>query len=244
MTYPRTNKSLKRAIDLLVTLAGTPKTLTQLSEIITIQPSGALKILKTFMIHDLVRRLDDGRYTLGPKCCELAKSYLEQNPLPRIALPILLKYSQKSKMRYILAETNGMDQVNLLLVDSVMNRAETLPCKIGAAWPQATGQVLLAYSSENFVKKHLKEYPFLPGRIHISTVDELQLQFINIRDAGIAVVSPPDSGMSMVAAPIFDHIGQITASVGQSLSPHKSPAAGKKNVIAAAKEISALLGNS
>lgn len=242
MPAPQTNKSLNRAVELLLCLSAGPKNLTQLSEAILIQLSGTLKILNTFMGHNLIRRLEDGRYTLGPKCCELARGFLEQNPLPQLALPVLQKYSQKTRMRYVLAHLEGIDQVNLLVVDSPMNHVDPLPANVGAAWPQATGQVLLAHAPQELAQRHLTEYPFLSGRINVSTTKELWQRLADIRNSGIAVVSVADTGVHMAAAPVFNHLGQVVSAIGQGMPSHKDLETGRKGVIAAAKEVSTLLG--
>lgn len=242
MSDSQTNKSLTRAIGLLTSLSNQPRTLTELSEIISIQPSGTLKVLRTFMEQGLVCRLPDGRYSLGHKCCNLARGFLKQNPLPQVALPILKVASKRYGARFILARLEGIEQVNLLIIDEVAGQSEELPVTVGPAWPQATGQVLLAFSAEQIVTEHMKKYPLLPGRITIESEGDFRAHLANIRTQGVAVATVPDVGIHMIAAPIVDHRGQVIAAVGRTARPHDSIELAKDSTLTAASEISRLIG--
>ena len=237
-----TNKSLVRAISLLDFLTGGARTLSQLSEQIGIMPSGTLKVLWTFMEASMVCQLDDGRCALASGCCRFARGYMAQNPLACLALPEVRKLSQQSGMHAVLAVFRNNQQVNLLYVDEAVGFAETLPSSVGAAWMQATGQVLLAYLSKEVVEAHLAQYPLVRTRIEEHLLTDFRYGLQMIRQKGYAFVKAPYMGTLAAAAPIRDYTGEVVAALGQPLPHARNKTARIKAIRESADRISGLVG--
>lgn len=186
-------QSVDRAMMLVTELLSGPQPLKSLSIHLGIGAPGTLKLLRTLLAHGLVEKLPNGMYMPGIRCCELARGYLRQHPLIDIARPIMKELSLKLNGRTVLAVLRNLDQINLLLLDAQTPAPEDeLPFRVGAAWPQATGQVLLAFSPEGVLEQHLQQYPFHPLGPEIPHVDILLQKLAEIRHTGVALVNPAD----------------------------------------------------
>ena len=238
-----TNKSLTRAVSLLDSLAAGPQTLTQISDQIGITTSGTLKVLRTFIEAQIVCQLADGRYALACGTCRFARAYLTQNPLSQLALPLVQQLSAGTGTHVVLGILQNNQQVNILYIDHVLGFADTLPAGVGAAWPQATGQMLLAHAAAEEVAAHLKKYPLVKGRTTSGTVRELRANLEQIRTQGYAIVEAPYMGTIAAAAPVRDFTGQVVAALGHPLSHNKGHAARIATIRRTADKISALLGH-
>jgi len=228
-----TIQSVDRAAQLLVRLAAGSQNLTELSAGIGIGMPGTLKILRTLTEHGLVTRSDAKSYSLGVTCCALARGYLQQQPLAALAPPVMEGLAHRLDGRTVLAVLREGVQVNLLQVDPHGTAPDAaVPLRVGTAWPQATGRVLLAFASPVTRAEHFARYPLPPG----TPADKL---LAGIRQAGYAVVRSSEN-LHFLAAPVRALSGEVVAALGAN-APDALPAA-VASVLEAAAALSARLG--
>ena len=238
-----TVQSVDRAMKLVMLLASGPMRLSDLSKGIGIGLPGTLKLLRAMQEYDLVTQQDDGRYFLGVGCCNLARSYLQRNDIVNVAREEMCRLSQRIGNRVILACLKGLDQVNLLCVDIPMGiPIDEMPLKVGPAWRQATGQVLLAFSDTVRVKNHLKKHPLQAGVCGIRSEGQFERLLTDIRRKGWADLKADESALHYVAAPIRNISGDVIAAVGAHLGGVVLEEENIRTVIKAAETVSRLLG--
>lgn len=231
------HKSLGRALAILDLLKVGPAALSHISQQVGMVPSGVLKVVRTYMTAGLVRQNSDGRYALACGCCGLGQAYMQQNPLRQIALPVMQYLSQRTGAIIVLASMENYEQVNLLCVDSSIPTSDYLPERVGAAWPQATGQVLLAYASSQVRQTHLEMYPPALERLGIvdGTFDDVLAE---IRRRGYAIVPAPERSVCYIAAPIMDPFSQVVAATGLAVPLSVTTDESIQHIVHAARTIS------
>ena len=238
-------QSVDRALRVMDLLLDSPRTIAELSEVIGIGHSGMQKILYTLQSHDLVTR-QGGVFVLSVGCARYACGYLARQPLQGPdCVEILSSLSQKTGGRVVLASLEAGEQVNLLQVDVGLGaRADILPMKVGPAWPQATGQVLLAHAAEETVSAHLQEYPAEKDRLDLAGTASLDERLSTIRAEGYAVVSTAGGEARYAAAGVRNVTGRVIAALGAQLSTKTDDRTQIGWVRDAAGSISLLMGYS
>lgn len=109
--------------------------------------STALRLLASLMHFGLVRKLDDGRYALGPEIARLQSIYTASFSLEGLVMPVLRSLVQRTKESAIFHVRQGDARLCLYRVDSpqpLRDHAQVgdlLPLDRGAG-----GRVLLAFS--------------------------------------------------------------------------------------------------
>lgn len=109
--------------------------------------STALRLLASLMHFGLVRKLDDGRYALGPEVARLQSIYTASFSLEGLVMPVLRSLVQRTKESAIFHVRQGDARLCLYRVDSpqpLRDHAQVgdlLPLDRGAG-----GRVLLAFS--------------------------------------------------------------------------------------------------
>ena len=205
---------------------------------------GALKLLRTLMDHELVQKGADGRYSLGVGCCELARAYLREHDLCAVARDVMHELSVRTGSRVVLAVLEGAQQVDLLTLDVRLGVAvDEVPLRVGAAWPQATGRVLLAFAPDRGVDSHLETYPLRRGVRGVRSRKQFKELLQKIRDEDVAVVRSAEDGLHFVAAPIRNLSAQVIAALGAHATGDRSLQTQVKWVKQAADDISQRIGH-
>jgi len=167
------------------------------------------------MEHELVEKHDNGTYSPGIGCCALARSYLEKHDICSVAREEMYRLSNRTGSRTVLATLDGLDQVNLLCVDLHLGiPADEIPLKVGPAWPQATGRVLLAFAPGEVLEDHLDKYPLRPGVRGVESPEQFSELLAEIQASGRAIVRLEESGLHFIAAPIRNLLGDVIAALG------------------------------
>ncbi len=238
-------QSVGRALSILGHLVRGPKNLSELSSLIGIGAAGTLKLLRTLLEYELVEKHDNGTYSPGVGCCALARSYSEKHGICSVAREEMYRLSNQTGSRTVLATLDGLDQVNLLCVDFHLGiPADEIPLKVGPAWPQATGRVLLAFAPAEVLEGHLDKYPLRPGVRGVESPEQFSKLLTEIRAGGLAVVRLEESGLHFIAAAIRNMLGDVTAALGAHTTAEHPPENQIELVLRAAERISQRLGHS
>ncbi|MCK4625122.1 MAG: helix-turn-helix domain-containing protein [Phycisphaerae bacterium] len=239
-------QSVGRALSILDHLVQGPKNLSELSALIGIGAAGTLKLLRTLMEHELVEKHDNGTYWPGVGCCAPARSYLQKHDICSVAREEMYRLSNRTGSRTVLATLDGLDQVNLLCVDLHMSiPADEIPLKVGPAWPQATGRVLLAFAPAEVLQGHLDKYPLRPGVRGVKSPDQFSELLAEIRASGRAVVKLEEDGLHhFVAAAIRNYMGSVTAALGAHVTAEHPLETQIELISRTAERISQRLGHS
>lgn len=212
-------QSVTRTLELLKILGSKQKkwAVAELSEISGLAPSTVHRLLMTLKEHRFVAQAPDSSlYYLGPALISLgmaANNYLD---IRKSAMPIMEELAAKSEEDAYLAIADGsygifVERVPgphpLKVVGPVLIR---VPLHCGAI-----RKVLLANSSETFIAK------FLEGNLDRYTentiIDSRQLagQLAQIKRDGFALtVSEYIKEAVGIGAPVYDHYGDVVASLG------------------------------
>lgn len=218
-------QSVERAMFLLQSLTSGTKTLTELSAVIGIGVSGTLKLLRTLLEQELVVRCNDGTYALGVTCCTLARGYLQQHPLIERARPAMETLAHHLDGRVVLAALCEGVQVNLLQIDPHNSSPDSsFPLRVGGAWSQATGRVLLAFASPQTRAAHFSRFPPLGAQrlpVATSTCDALLAE---VCATGTAIIYASEN-VSYLASPVYNLAGEVIAALGAHATGADIPAA-------------------
>lgn len=158
-------------------------------------------------------------YKLGYKLLELNTRLLDSIDLRTQALPFLRELEELSNEVIHLVVPNGGEVVYIEKLEG--NETLRMHSQVGKRAPMhctGVGKVILAYLPDTIVKKIVKEKG-LP-KITIHTIDNekaLILELEKIRKQGYGFdLEENEIGISCIAAPIFNHNGDITAALSIS----------------------------
>ena len=216
-----------------------------------------LKMAKSSM-HDLMASLaklgflnktEDNRYRLGWRLVTLSETLLATTELLREAHPVMEELAAQYQETIHLAV---LDDTQAVYVDKLEGKQAVRVelTSLGArlfAHCSALGKVLLAYSSEEEVKRIIQTAGlprFTPNTI--TDEDELGQTLAKIRKQGYAYDLEeilPD--LCCVSAPIYNHTGQVVAAISMSIPAYRfrrSQTEFREGVMRAAKTISKHLG--
>lgn len=216
-----------------------------------------LKIAKS-STHDLMSSLakqgflhktEENRYRLGWRLVTLSETLLATTELRKEAHPVLEELAARYQETIHLAV---LDDTQAVYVDKLEGRQAVRVelTSLGArlyAHCSALGKVLLAFSNEDEVKRIIQTAG-LPRFTDNTITDEEELlqNLVKIRKQGYAYDLEeilPD--LCCVAAPIYNHRGQVIAAVSMSIPAfrfRRSQAEFREAVMRAAKTISKRLG--
>ena len=216
-----------------------------------------LKMAKS-STHDLMASLaklgflnktEDNRYRLGWRLVTLSETLLATTELRREAHPVMEELAAQYQETIHLAV---LDDTQAVYVDKLEGKQAVRVelTSLGArlyAHCSALGKVLLAYSSEEEVKRIIQTAG-LPRFTPNTIIDEEELgqTLAKIRKQGFAYDLEeilPD--LCCVGAPIYNHTGQVVAAISMSIPAYRfrrSQTEFREGVMRAAKTISKCLG--
>jgi len=159
---------------------------------------------------------EDGVYQLGIACFAIGQAALGQLDIRRVSLPYLEELNRKTRETIHLTLRHGLSAVYVEKLDSPEQLR--IHSRIGAAVPlycTAVGKVMLAYMPDEEREKVLPQLGL--KRLTPNTVGNLQelgAELYRVRKNGYACdLEEHELHIRCVAAPIWDHAGEVTASV-------------------------------
>jgi len=196
-----------------------------------------------------LNKTEDSRYRLRWRLVTLSETLLATTELRKEAHPILEELAGQYQETIHLAV---LDDTQAIYVDKLEGRQAVRVelTSLGArlyAHCSALGKVLLAYSSEEEVRRIIQTAGlprFTPNTI--TDEEELQQNLIKIRKQGFAYDMEeilPD--LCCVAAPIYNPRGHVIAAISMSIPAYRfrrSQTEFREGVMRAAKKISKQLG--
>lgn len=215
-------KSADRVLQIfeLVATRG-PQTFSEVVAALGLPASSTHNLLKTLASRRyLLLDPGDRRYRLGPRLWEVAQAYAANDPLPRLAQPIMDRVVARTGETVQLARLDGVENVYLAISESPQ------PMKLVSAvgkrlYAHATGlgKALLAGLSDDEVRRRFgrSELPrFTPNTI--SDLDALLKALAEVRARGYATDREEYViGCRCVAMPVRDIHGVVVAAMSVSI---------------------------
>jgi DNA-binding IclR family transcriptional regulator len=184
--------------------------------------STALRLLASLAHFGLVRKLDDGKYALGPEIARLQSVYTASFSLEGLVMPVLRALVQRTKESAIYHVRQGDARLCLYRVDSPqplrdhVQAGDLLPLDRGAG-----GRVILAFSGAK-------------GAIY----DRIR------RDKVAALVGDRSKDLAGIAAPVFKAGGEIAGAITLTMPASRFDPRFVAPVRAAAERVTRGLGGS
>lgn len=246
--------SLRRALSILFNLGhdATPVpgvTLVELTEALGLNRSTLLRLIAPLVEARLVERDPaTGRYRLGSRNAQLGQVYLERLDRRQVAHEVLVDLMRQSGETVHLVIAELPEVVYIDKIDS--SHAVRMHSRIGnrmPAYSTSVGKAILAHADAATVEMVMQAG--MPARTPttITTPEGLRANLELIRERGYALDdSENEADIRCVAAPLFDHTGEVTSAISISgpairvTSEHEAELG--RLVIAAAGEISHRLG--
>src|ERR1700735_3384520 len=158
----------------------------------------------------------DGVYHLGIACFAIGQVALGQLDIRRVSLPYLQELNRQTRETIHLTVRHGLSAVYVEKLDSPEQLR--IHSRIGAAVPlycTAVGKVMLAYMPDD---ERAKVLPQLGLRCltpnTVGNLQELDVELYRVRKNGYACdLEEHELHIRCVAAPIWDHKGEVSASV-------------------------------
>jgi DNA-binding IclR family transcriptional regulator len=197
----------------------------------------------------LLNKTENNRYRLGWRLVTLSETLLATTELLREARPVMEELAAQYQETIHLAV---LDDTQAVYVDKLEGRQAVRVelTSLGArlyAHCSALGKVLLAYCSQEEVKRIIRTAglpKFTPNTI--TNEEELGQALAKIRKQGYAYdLEEILTDLCCVAAPIYNHTGQVTAAISMSLPAYRfrrSQTEYRDAVVRTAKIISERLG--
>ncbi|MEH6941022.1 IclR family transcriptional regulator [Bacillus sp. JJ722] len=215
-------KSVSRALDIITILSLKKGGLgvTEIANQIDINKSSVYRILSTLVQYGYVEQdPENGKYKLGYKFLEISSKLLESIDLRKEAQPFLNELEN---------ETNEVihlvvyDQGEVVYIEKLEgNELLRMHSRVGKRAPMhctSVGKAILAYLPTNVVSTILEEKGMPVHTKHtIIDKEELMQELTKVRELGFAYdLEENEYGITCIAAPIFDHLGNVIAAVSVS----------------------------
>lgn len=223
---------------------------TELAHTLEISKATVFRLVSSLVNYGYIEQHPETKnYKLGYKLLELNTRLLDSIDLRTQALPFLKALEDLSNEVVHLVVPNGGEVVYIEKLEG--NETLRMHSQVGKRAPMhctGVGKVILAYLPEPVLKKIIEEKG-LP-KITIHTIDneqDLLIELEQIRNQGFGFdLEENEIGISCIAAPIFNHKGEITAALsisGPTLRmTHEKMESLKKTMVDTCTQISKRLG--
>ena len=229
-------QSIRRAFDVLGTLADGPLGVTDVAERSGLPKSTAARLLATLAGEGAVEQVPgDTSYRLGPRLVTLASGLTPTRSIAAVARPTLEELAALS------GEAAGLSVPDGDLAHYIDQVAAPNPVSVrdwtGARAPLhavSSGQVMLAFRMPVAVNHYLARplEAFTPRTL--IDPEDVRARLHAIRRVGYAwAIEEFDEGISSVAAPIADATGEVVAALHLHGPSYRFPPAGREEAIAA-----------
>ncbi|MFB9262189.1 IclR family transcriptional regulator [Bradyrhizobium erythrophlei] len=244
-------KSVGKAIAVLQELyqAGRPLRIVDLAELLDTSSSTVSRLVSTLAAAGLVEQEPEtGRCYLGLGLALLGNSALGRRELDLVALPAMAELSAEFKEYISLSRLHKWKVVIMRGRTLETLRRDITMVSVVPVHGSAPGKVLAAWQDARYVRQMLAENGMdaFTSRT-ITTVDAFMEELGRVRKAGFALDDEElIKGLRHVAAPIYDHRGQVVATISAGGSAHRVSGAQLEKLTAAtircATDVSRLLG--
>jgi len=219
---PGSIQVIERMMSLLDALAASPEaaSLKQLAQATDLHPSTAHRILAAMCNARFVERQDAGTYRLGIRLLELGGIVKSRINMREVALPFMQELHEKIGEAINLGARHDDDIVYLERTSSGRALVRVVYLVGGRAPLHLTslGKLFLAAESPQKVRDYAKRTG-LPGKTphSLTTLTALEKELDKVRRHGVAYDDEEaEMGLKCVAAPIYDHDGEVVAALSVS----------------------------
>ncbi|MBS5112310.1 MAG: IclR family transcriptional regulator [Coprobacillus cateniformis] len=215
------NRTLMRAIDILELLSKSKEgyTLTQLSTVLDSPKSSIFDIMKTLVFKNMV--LEDNqsgvtRYKIGLQSFLIGSSYINAIDLVNIARNDLIDFANKMQATTFMAILD--DNMVTYIYKYESERSIITTANIGTRRSihcAALGKAMIAFASKEEIEEAIAKTDFISYTQHtITSPDEYLKELEEVKQKGYAKDDRENTLQQIAAAaPIFDHTGQVVASI-------------------------------
>jgi DNA-binding IclR family transcriptional regulator len=213
-------KSLAKAFDVIETVGRIPNGIAakDLAAEMGMPVSTLFRIVK-FLVERRFLRKEDTLLTLGPAAARLGGQALRQNPLSRVAHPILAKLAEETCETVHLAELRNDAIVYIDKVEGSRSvRMGSLIGNLGEFYCSGVGKVILAFQPPARQRKLIESITFEKfTETTITDAAALREELTKIRHAGYAIDNcEHELGVFCIAAPLRDAAGVAFAGISIS----------------------------
>lgn len=243
-----TIEAISRALRTLDALAqNQPASLAEIAQTVDASKATIYRVLATLVEHDIViQDTQTKRYSLGPRLITLGHRALESAD----AINAAITEGEQLADRHPVVVT-----VNVAASNSVIEAAR-LPrhgggefAPLGTPIPfhaSASGLVFLAHSASLLERVKAVGLPKMASRT-FTTTKVLDQELQRIRETGFALVEDTlEEGVTALAAPVFDHTGNVTLTIGAAGPTGATKPEGwqqiGKDLLAAAQNVTLRIG--
>jgi DNA-binding IclR family transcriptional regulator len=201
-------QSVERGIDILMSLANGPKTLTEVKSETGLSKGTAFRLLASLNYENLVvKEANSNLYMLGPGFLRLFQGVMQGvGAITAVAKPALTSLWEHTQETVTVHVRVGAERICIeelpspLAIRYVSTLGATAPLHVGSA-----GKVLIAFMEPAEMEKTVQILPLLPMTdATISNHDELRREIEAVRRQGYAMSSGERiPGASAVSVPVF-----------------------------------------
>ncbi|MDC3414829.1 IclR family transcriptional regulator [Terrihalobacillus insolitus] len=215
-------KSVSRALDIIHLISSNKDGLgvTEIANQIDINKSSVYRILSTLAQYGYIEQEEEkGRYKLGYKFLEISTNLLDSIDLRSEARPYLLELEEETNEVIHLVV---FDQDEVVYIEKLEgNETLRMHSKVGKRAPvhcTSVGKAILAHLPTSVVLD-IMERSGMPAHTDKTITDKEAFlrELIEVKKRGYALdLEENEFGIICIAAPIFNHLGKVTAAVSVS----------------------------
>lgn len=209
-------QSVQRALQIIELVSERPRSQSEVADHIGVHRSTALRLMETLIQGGLIRRSEQGLYSVGYRIVGLAHQAADQFSLAKLAHPLLVSLGASCGHTIHLAELTGQ---RILYADKIdPARSVRLYSQIGQTvlfHTSGVAKAILAFQPEAFIDEVLKTYEFTHHTATtIADQKSLKAELSRVRERGWAVDNAEfEDFINCIAAPIRDARSQVMAAV-------------------------------
>jgi IclR family acetate operon transcriptional repressor len=222
--------ALQRGLKLLNLFSESPRGLTakQVAALSRLPVSTVHRFLANLVTAGFLNRDLEGTHHLGIACFAIGQAAAGQLDIRRLSLPYLRELNQQTRETIHLTVRHGVSAVYVEKLDSP--EPLRIHSRIGASVPlycTAVGKVMLAHmpaDEQNRVLSQLELKRLTPNTA--GSLQELRAELFRVRKNGFASdLEEHELHIRCVAAPIWDHTGNVQSSVSITAPSLRMPVA-------------------
>ncbi|RAP30618.1 hypothetical protein C2W64_01814 [Brevibacillus laterosporus] len=210
--------SVKKSCHLMQLFLDSPKELgvTEISKTLAMSKSAVHKLLTTLESEGFIRQNQKTKqYSLGYTLLELGTKVLRDHDTVEYAKPHVQELAEQTKELVCLCITDGRDAIYVDKIDSQYPIRFTVDAhRRFPLYATSSARCLLAYQSETFIDEILATGLKAYTPQSLTSSEEMKQRLTTIKQNGYEVSSNlRNTGVTAIAAPIFDATGQAIASI-------------------------------
>ncbi|MGB3097181.1 MAG: IclR family transcriptional regulator [Candidatus Deferrimicrobiaceae bacterium] len=245
-------QSVSHALDVLEEFQGDVDELgvTELSKKLKLHKNNVFRILATLQSRNYIEQNKaNENYRLGLNCLHLGQTFIQQRGMLKQAKPILQELAEKTGETSYMSILRGSDVVYLDVVEPTTT--VRVVSRLGLHIPahaSAAGKALIAFESEEDLRKRLGEDLKGYTRNTIRNIEELFRDLESVRSQGYATdLEELEEGLRCIASPIRDYTRKVIGALSVSgpanrLTDEKIQTTIGAEVAQLAKDLSTRLG--